>query len=214
MRTYDGPVVERRRYHHGNLRAALLDAAVTLADEGGPEAVTLRATARAAGVTPTAAYRHFAGHEELLAATRARALVIMSQALVAETEDGPPSRGPIATARRKLVTLGHRYVRFALARPGLFRTALSGRPSEVADRAEHPEQLLVAAVDELTNANGCAPAHKATARAMFWSTVHGLSVLLHDGALTEADRRLIELAIAGVVAAVASPQSQPVSLDR
>lgn len=49
----------RSRYHHGDLRNALIEAAVELATEGGPERVVLREAARSVGVSPTAAYRHF-----------------------------------------------------------------------------------------------------------------------------------------------------------
>ncbi|MBX9748821.1 MAG: TetR family transcriptional regulator, partial [Roseococcus sp.] len=59
-------------YHHGDLRAALLDAADALLDEGGDGAVSLREAARRAGVSPTAAYRHFADKEALLAALALR----------------------------------------------------------------------------------------------------------------------------------------------
>ena len=55
-------------YHHGDLRAALLDAADALLDQGGDGAVSLREAARMAGVSPTAAYRHFADKVALLAA--------------------------------------------------------------------------------------------------------------------------------------------------
>jgi AcrR family transcriptional regulator len=60
----------KRGYHHGDLRNALVAAAAELAAKGGPQSVTIRAAAREVGVTPTAAYRHFAGHEDLLNAAK------------------------------------------------------------------------------------------------------------------------------------------------
>ncbi|HEV7626499.1 MAG TPA: helix-turn-helix domain-containing protein, partial [Streptomyces sp.] len=57
-------------YHHGDLRNALIEAATDLARDGGPEAIVLRAVARRVGVSPTAAYRHFAGQAELLHAVK------------------------------------------------------------------------------------------------------------------------------------------------
>src|SRR5204863_1536947 len=54
-------------YHHGALHSALIDASIALAREGGPDRVVLREAARAAGVSHSAAYRHFADREELLA---------------------------------------------------------------------------------------------------------------------------------------------------
>ncbi|MDQ3996358.1 MAG: TetR/AcrR family transcriptional regulator, partial [Gemmatimonadota bacterium] len=62
------PTARKRAYHHGDLRRALVDAAIPLLRDGGPEALTLRAVARAAGVSQTAPYRHFADRAELVAA--------------------------------------------------------------------------------------------------------------------------------------------------
>jgi hypothetical protein len=69
----------RSSYHYGNLRAALTDAALDLARHGGPAAVTVRGVARSVGVTPPAAYRHFAELEELLTATKNRALTLLAE---------------------------------------------------------------------------------------------------------------------------------------
>ncbi|MEV7028092.1 helix-turn-helix domain-containing protein, partial [Kitasatospora sp. NPDC093558] len=64
----------RRGYHHGGLREALIEAGVALARTGGPDAVVLRAASRAAGVSHNAAYRHFADHEDLIAAVGERCM--------------------------------------------------------------------------------------------------------------------------------------------
>ena len=57
----------RKPYHHGSLHSALIEASIALAREGGPDRVILREAARAAGVSHSAAYRHFADREALLA---------------------------------------------------------------------------------------------------------------------------------------------------
>jgi AcrR family transcriptional regulator len=62
--------VSRAGYHHGDLPNALADAATNLARSGGPEAVVLREAARQVGVSAAAAYRHYVGHGELLAAVK------------------------------------------------------------------------------------------------------------------------------------------------
>jgi len=64
----------RRPYHHGNLRETLIDAGTELARTGGPTAVVLRAVSREANVSHNAAYRHFADHEDLLAAVSAQCM--------------------------------------------------------------------------------------------------------------------------------------------
>ena len=57
----------KRGYHHGNLRQALVEAALALIEEKGPQGFTLSEAAKAADVTPAAVYRHFAGREDLIA---------------------------------------------------------------------------------------------------------------------------------------------------
>src|SRR5262245_24040466 len=112
----------KRAYHHGDLRNALVTAAADLAAQGGPDSVTIRATAREVGVTPTAAYRHFAGHGELLDAAKDCALNDLSAAMRAELAARPESDDPVLYALGSLVAIGRGYLAFARAQPGLFRT--------------------------------------------------------------------------------------------
>ena len=74
---------ERQAYHHGDLRQALVQAALELAREGGPQAIVLREATRRAGVVPNAAYRHFANHQALFEAVRSAALTALAQAIEA-----------------------------------------------------------------------------------------------------------------------------------
>src|SRR4051794_6031513 len=85
----------RATYHHGDLRNALVSAAADLAERGGPDAVTVRAAARAAGVTPTAAYRHFAGHAELLDAAKHEALERMAVMILEVLGEPPADSDPV-----------------------------------------------------------------------------------------------------------------------
>ena len=61
----------KRAYHHGNLKAALVEAALDLIANKGPTGFTLSEAAKQAGVTPAAVYRHFEGREDLIAESRA-----------------------------------------------------------------------------------------------------------------------------------------------
>src|SRR5512134_1993626 len=112
----------RTTYRHGDLRNALLEAGVALAEAGGPDAVVLREATRRAGVVPNAAYRHFASHLELLQAVRVVALSRL--ALSMEKELGAVSErlDPAAYARASLRAIGIGYLKFAFDHTGLFRT--------------------------------------------------------------------------------------------
>jgi AcrR family transcriptional regulator len=125
----------RARYHHGDVANALIREAVTLARDGGPEAVVLREAARRVGVSPAAAYRHLLGHENLLHAVKGEAQEALAEALelgvrIAEAEHEVEGEDAVLAvdraedAMRRAYGVGRAYVRFALAEPGLFRTAL------------------------------------------------------------------------------------------
>ena len=104
-----------KSYHHGNLRAALLDTAIEQLRETGAEDLSLRALARAVGVSQTAPYRHFADKGELLAAMATRGYRELLAALRlagAATGECP---------REQLVAFAHAYVDYAANHPQLFK---------------------------------------------------------------------------------------------
>jgi AcrR family transcriptional regulator len=174
-------------YHHGNLRAALLDAAFELAREGGPEAVVLREASRRVGVSHNAGYRHFPDRDALLAEVGIecmRRLALLMEQLMAEVDPADRSAG---AARARLGATGRAYVRFALSEPGLFRTAfcLSGlhpsRPPQATgagDSGLGPFELLQRALDELLEAGGLVPERRQYADFAAWAMVHGFSMLM------------------------------------
>src|SRR5688500_8744345 len=85
----------RNSYHHGDLRNALARAAADLAASGGPDAVTIRGAAREVGVTPTAAYRHFANQADLLLAAKDLAMAGMTAAIADYLSQVPTEGDPI-----------------------------------------------------------------------------------------------------------------------
>jgi AcrR family transcriptional regulator len=113
-------VSQRDRYHHGDLRSALIEAAVGAAREGGEHAVGLNRLAAAVGVSASAAYRHFPGGlDELLVAAgdvSRRELAERIQRAMAAVK---PSRDPAALARRRFRASGQAYVDYVLEQPGL-----------------------------------------------------------------------------------------------
>jgi AcrR family transcriptional regulator len=186
--------VSRAGYHHGDLPNALADAATDLARRGGPEAVVLREAARQVGVSAAAAYRHYAGHGELLHAVKQRALAALADAMQEGLDSGEPLADPAADAIRRFSNLGRAYVDFAIANPGLFHTAFcrpeAGRPQaaprDVTARitASRPYQILSQSLDQLVAAGLLDPARRDVAPIAFWAAVHGLATLLVDGPLT------------------------------
>ena len=183
--------------HHGDLRASLLRAALELLHEGGVEALTLRAVARRAGVSPGAPYHHFADKDALLAAVAEDGFVRLHAAL---TESAPPTR---------LRSMCAAYVRFALAQPALyavmFHPELGQSPTmvTVANAALATFEELVAAVaavsplpDDLSR--------RETAL-LVWALAHG-AVVLHLGgmvrplspSLADQERLITQVAAASV----------------
>jgi AcrR family transcriptional regulator len=189
----------KRGYHHGDLRNALVQAAAGLAKKGGPGSVTVRAAARSVGVTPTAAYRHFAGHEELLAEAKLQCLQGLGEAMRNRLTAPTPTGNRKQHAIRNVFGAGRAYIEFALAEPGLFRTAfgaggavLEKEPTELTDESFG---LLVGLLDELVAAGIVAKQRRPMAEVAAWSGVHGLAMLLLDGPLRDVTEQTKQEAV-------------------
>ncbi|MBD3944423.1 TetR/AcrR family transcriptional regulator [Nocardioides ganghwensis] len=172
-------------YHHGNLREALVEAAVEVVREGGPEALSLRELARRVGVSHAAAYRHFADREALVDAVAERAMEALV-ACVRERLATVDEQDPVTRARRRLQQIGVGYVDFALAEAGLFRllfTAYPEPPDGTDPDGEDPYGLLNAALDELVAVGYLDAGDRVGADVTCWAAVHGFSVLNVEGPL-------------------------------
>jgi AcrR family transcriptional regulator len=168
-------------YHHGDLRQALLTEAERILEQDGIQALTLRAAARAAGVSHTAPRNHFGDLtgllSELAAEGHRRHAAALAQAMQAA--------GPDPRARLKV--MGRGYVRFAAEHPGLFTLMFR---SEQLDRSRPAlRDAIAASRDALFEAvaahAGAAPAAPVQAArvAAVWSMAHGYAVLMLDGRL-------------------------------
>jgi len=186
-------------YHHGNLRQVLLDRAVELARAGGPDAVVLRDVQRLAGVSNSAAYRHYSDRDALLAAVTEYAEARLADAMLVRlgsvANRGPANKSAIARFR----ATGQGYIDFALAEPGLFRTAFAhtqaGRDghsqhSAAADaiiNEHHPFRILVRSIDDLVATGVLSADRRDGIDEAAWAAVHGLSTLFLDGPLSDAE---------------------------
>ncbi|MFC1402174.1 MULTISPECIES: TetR/AcrR family transcriptional regulator [Streptacidiphilus] len=166
----------RDAYHHGDLRAALLNAALELLEEGDEAALSLRAVARRAGVSPNAPYRHYPDKDDLLAALATHGFQDLRRTLLAAEATAAPGE--------ELVTLAQAYVRYALDHQALFGLMFA-RPCDV----RHPETR--AAADEtyavLSARVAAVNTRPADEQAAFmagsWALVHGLASLVLYGKL-------------------------------
>ena len=105
---------DRRPYHHGNLREALIAAAIGLIEETGPQGFSLAEAARRAGVSPAAPYRHFKGRDDLLEEIARRGFDEFAEAMRAAWDEGRPN--PLAAFAR----MGQAYLDFARQRPAFY----------------------------------------------------------------------------------------------
>lgn len=137
-------IAEPRPYHHGDLRRALLDAAMVIVERDGPNALTLRAVAREAGVSPAAPYHHFKDKGELLFAISKEGFSRLKQAMAAVP-------GPINSHN-----MGVAYVEYAHANPALYRVMYDCARSmeSIPDSSEHDEGGLKLLKQAMFDASG------------------------------------------------------------
>ena len=197
----------RRPRPRGAVRDGLIAAGLELARGGGPDAVVLREATRMVGVVPNAAYRHFAGRDELLAAVSAAAMGELADQMAAGVAGVRGPHGQAAAARGRLRAIGLAYLEFAREEPGLFATAFAlPQPHgyRAADRGPGPDRTplgqLRAVLDELAEAGVLSRPRRDGLEYPIWSAVHGLAVLTGQGPLREvpgaARRRLDEVTLA------------------
>lgn len=139
---------ERRGYHHGNLREALIHAAIALIAEKGPAGFAVAEAARLAGVSPAAPYRHFRDADALLAEVARRGFEHLAAALEAAWNDGRPNSVTAFEA------VGRAYLRFARTQPAFYAAMFDARVSsagnnELSEAGDRAFAVLRRAVERL-----------------------------------------------------------------
>ncbi|KMW57485.1 Transcriptional regulator, TetR family [Candidatus Rhodobacter oscarellae] len=171
----------KRGYHHGNLRQALVDAALELIESRGPTGFTLSEAAKQAGVTPAAVYRHFEGREDLIAEAARQGYEIFADLMEYAYDSGQPS------ALASFEATGRAYLAFARKHPGhyvaMFESGISiNRTADLALAAGRASAVLEKAATELSEH---IPPEKRPPAAMFsahiWAMSHGVVELFARG---------------------------------
>jgi AcrR family transcriptional regulator len=163
-----------QKYHHGDLRVALLDAARTILEKDGLAKLSLRAVARKAGVSHAAPYRHFPNHEALLVELSREGLTELRDAVVTAAS----SPGNEAD---RIAHIGGAYMRFVAQRPALMRLMFA-----LPNRDDYPD--IVKGSDEIGAAIGEALNNPALGLAV-WAAAHGLAMLILENIIDLGQRR-------------------------
>ncbi|WP_171228634.1 TetR/AcrR family transcriptional regulator [Ruegeria sp. HKCCA4008] len=164
----------KRGYHHGNLKQALIEAALSLIEDKGPTGFTLSEAAKTAGVTPAAVYRHFQGREDLIAEAARQGFEMFADLMQYAYDEGQPS------ALAAFEATGRAYLAFARKNPGhyiaMFESGISlNRTPELSLAANRAKSVLEKAAADLSQH---IPPDKRPPASMFsahiWAMSHGV----------------------------------------
>ena len=165
-------------YHHGDLRDALIKAALREAEQGGAEAISIKALAKQLGVSQPAPYRHFADREALLAAVTAEAFRQLS-AILRDAMAKPSSQS-------KLSRLAQATLDFGLRRNGIYRLMFASRVMACAPKGSELHAAAMETFELLLEALEAPAVGMLRERSALkiWAALHGVVMLAEQGLLT------------------------------
>ena len=172
--------MDKKSYHHGELRAALIHAALDMLEQDGPDGLSLRGLARAVGVSSMAPYHHFADRAELLAAVATEGFERL-QIRKQDIQAIQPS------LREALAAGGANYVRFILDNPNLYRLM---RSKEFSDRhrfsalhraASAPAATLLDLMARFLDEQSLSSPSPIEGARLLWALSHGIGTLALEG---------------------------------
>ncbi|MFT3723683.1 MAG: TetR/AcrR family transcriptional regulator [Hyphomonadaceae bacterium] len=181
------------RYHHGDLRAALIEEGLKRLKDGPADELSLREIARNVGVSATAVYRHFPDKAALLSALAEaggeRMASAFSKAMAAEK-----------SGKDAFDAMGRAYVKFALANPSLFRLMTASKAWREKGGGADGSRGMGMLVDALQGLSGGSLSRQKAniQRLQAWSIVHGLAMLMLDGQVPPDDK-IIEQVLASKI---------------
>lgn len=197
-------------YHHGNLATALLDAVEALAAKFGLEAISLRACAKSVGVSPAAAFRHYADKRALLTAFASRGLETLANNMQAAREQAREN------GEHEYLAVGMAYVSFALDQPSKYQVIWR---QELLDQTDPDYQHATARLaghlasgfaDSLPDDD---PNAMSQHELLAWASVHGVASLMIDGPVGRGQSRDNKIAIARNMLVALSPALTLTSRD-
>jgi AcrR family transcriptional regulator len=171
---------EKSSYHHGDLRSALLAAALDIIAELGPQQLTIREVARRAGVSHTAPYRHFADKDQLILAVVEQGFELMRQTIAKKKAAAPQDE------INQFAASGQAYIDFALQHPAHYRIMYSGNllSSTGQQSLQHTSsdtfKEMVSDMKTCQELNILRPGDPAQQALAILSTVHGFVTLVND----------------------------------
>jgi AcrR family transcriptional regulator len=210
MPQFHGGPDQRRGYHHGNLKEAIIEAARRFIAERGLGGFTLVDAARWVGVTPAALYRHFRGRNALLGEVAARGFLLFADRLRRAMQGG-------GTPIERFTRMGEAYLAFAEEEPGYYTAMFSPRGSEADDYtplalltgpkpAEAQAQAFDLLIEALTQAfpQGRDQIDMRLVALEIWALSHGIATLDAAGQLPKGARvpSKYQLLHSGVIAIV------------
>ena len=171
---------KKARYHHGNLREALVEAALEILEQEGLDKLSLRAVARRAGVSQTAPYSHFKNKTALLAAVAANGYARFASKMAQGAEG--------IVHHERFLGYGGAYIAFAVENPALFRLMFGAELChgfedypELIQNSARSYQLISEAVADYLGSVQEPLTDPLVGTTGAWAMVHGLAILILDG---------------------------------
>jgi len=195
-------------YHHGNLRNAMVTAAMRLVVKGGEEAFSLREAARVVGVTANAAYRHFPSKSALSTAVAAQGFQFLAERMQAAMDSASRRAKNERRSVARFKATGRAYVEFALENSKLFRLMFGEHghcclvvqtDEQRAPELPTPYEILGQSLDDLVADKILAPQKREGAELKAWSVVHGFALLALDRQAAFSSRQKHSLALESVL---------------
>ena len=172
-------VASRKSYHHGDLEAALIEAAIELVRKNGPDHLSLRAAADRVGVSPSAVYHYFLDKDSLITAVGQKLFIDLAKMQKEALAQIPGKSARAAKLRYR--ELGRTYFQWAHKEPNLFRLMFGGfckLDSQDSHKNKEAFLMLTNCLDDLLATGGITLEMRRYGELLSWSGVHGASYLI------------------------------------